>query len=301
MAKGSIAERLREGLSRTREQLSNPWRLSESADLDVLEEALVVADIGVDTASEILKELRGRGPVGKVQLRDALFAILSQVQVSKSNDGQLPNVTIVLGVNGVGKTTTVAKLAHRALSSGRTVLVVAGDTFRAAAQEQLTEWGHLVGFETVVGNINCEPASIVHDGIKAAIASGVHEVIIDTAGRLHNKRPLMDELRKIDKVTSRALAGASHDRLLVLDGSIGSNGLIQAREFAAVLPITGIVLTKMDGTAKGGVVVAIARELGLGVCFIGVGETVQDLVEFEYKDFVDAIVDVPLPVKQMGC
>lgn len=201
-----------------------------------------------------------------------------------------PWVTMIVGINGVGKTTTVAKLAGLSLARGRSALVVAADTFRAAAQEQLRTWAERVGVDVIEGSSGRDPASVVHDGIQAALARGVSDVLVDTAGRLHTKKPLMDELSKIERVASRVIPDAPHDTLLVMDATVGSNGLTQAKQFADALKLTGIILTKMDGTAKGGVVLAIAKELGLPVRYVGVGESMDDLLEFSPEDFVDALL-----------
>lgn len=201
-----------------------------------------------------------------------------------------PRVTLVIGVNGVGKTTTVAKLAYLLAEQGKKVVVVAADTFRAAAQEQLAMWTQRAGVDIVSGEPGRDPASVVHDGLGVALAEGVDEVLVDTAGRLHTKRPLMDELGKVERVASRVIPEAPHETLLVMDATVGTNGLSQAREFAEALRVTGIVLTKMDGTAKGGVVLAIALELGLAVRYTGVGEGLEDLIEFSPEAFVDALL-----------
>jgi len=197
---------------------------------------------------------------------------------------------MVVGVNGVGKTTTVAKLAGLALGRGASAIVVAADTFRAAAQGQLATWAERVGVEFIGGSTGRDPASIVHDGVQAGLARGIDEIFVDTAGRLHTKQPLLDELTKIGRVASRVVPEAPHETLLVMDATVGSNGLIQARQFSQSLNLTGIILTKMDGTAKGGVVLAIAKELELPVRYVGVGESVDDLLEFSAEEFVDALI-----------
>jgi fused signal recognition particle receptor len=201
---------------------------------------------------------------------------------------------MVVGVNGVGKTTSVAKLAHRILQHGGRALIVAADTFRAAASEQLAAWAGRAGVEMVGGEPGRDPASVVHDGLNRALSGGFDDAIVDTAGRLHTKKPLMDELAKVARVAARVVEDAPHETLLVLDATVGTNGLAQAREFLSDLPVTGVLLTKMDGTARGGVVIAIARELALPVRYTGVGEGLEDLLPFSPSDFVDALVsDAP--------
>jgi len=200
-------------------------------------------------------------------------------------------VTMVVGVNGVGKTTTVARLSRRASVSGRKPLMIAADTFRAAATEQLEKWASRLDVGLVRGREGADPASVVHEGLQAAVADGIDEVIIDTAGRLHTKQPLMDELVKVKRIAGRVVPGAPHETLLVVDATVGSNGLAQARRFGEALGLDGIVLTKLDGTAKGGIVVAVARELGLPVRFVGVGEGEDDLMPFAAAEFVRALVD----------
>lgn len=277
---------MKAGLRRTREALS--FGPLESPDWDALEESLVLADVGIPAASEILERLRSRGSAEG--LRGELLEILTTLPSGRVEPATPPRVTMVVGINGVGKTTTVAKLAKRTVARGGSALIVAADTFRAAAQEQLRTWGERIGVDVVEGSSGRDPASVVHDGVQAALAQRVDEVIIDTAGRLHTKKPLMDELGKIERVASRVVPDAPHDVLLVMDATVGSNGLSQAKQFADSLGLTGIILTKMDGTAKGGVVLAIAKELGLPVRYVGVGEGLDDLLEFSPEAFVDALI-----------
>lgn len=260
---------------------------SEAPDWDALEESLILADVGMPATTEILDALRARGSADG--LRDELLAIVNRPSRAMKSVAP-PRVTMIVGVNGVGKTTTVAKLAGWYVGRGASTLVVAADTFRAAAKEQLATWAERVGAELVGGESGRDPASIVHDAIQAARARGIDEVLIDTAGRLHTKQPLMDELGKIERVAARVIPDAPHESLLVMDATVGSNGLAQARQFADALQLTGIILTKMDGTAKGGVVLAIAKELELPVRYVGVGESVDDLLEFDPEGFVDALV-----------
>ena len=276
---------------RTREKLGAAWSGSEAPDWDALEESLVLADIGLPAASAILEAVRKGGVWRADVLRDELLGILRAVPSSDRAPSAPPRITMIVGINGVGKTTTVAKLAARSRASGESTLVVAADTFRAAAQEQLAAWAERIGVDLVAGAAGRDPASVVHEGVQVALGRGVDEVFIDTAGRLHTKRPLMDELAKIERVTARLVPDAPHETLLVMDATVGSNGLSQAQQFKSTLGVTGIVLTKMDGTAKGGVVIAIAKELGLPVRYVGVGESVNDLMPFAEEDFVDALLN----------
>lgn len=285
VAPGSFRERLKAGLLRTREVLS--LGVSEKPDWDALEESLILADVGVPAATEIVERLRASGSADG--LREELLAVLAELAPTSAR-GKSPWVTMIVGINGVGKTTTVAKLAARSVARGDSAIVVAADTFRAAAQEQLSTWAQRIGVELVEGSPGRDPASVVHDGIQTAMSRGVSDVFVDTAGRLHTKKPLMDELSKIERVASRVALGAPHDTLLVMDATVGSNGLTQAKQFAEALKLTGIILTKMDGTAKGGIVLAIAKELRLPVRYVGVGESVDDLLEFSSVEFVDALL-----------
>jgi len=283
----TLTERLRDSLRRTREKLGLPGSFDEAPDWEALEESLLLADIGLPATQEILATLRGRSGNFRESLRSVLLDLLA-VPAPKAA-GQ-PRVTMVVGVNGAGKTTSVAKLARKLASEGNKVLVVAGDTFRAAAQEQLGTWAERTGIAIAGGDPGRDPASVVHDGLKRGLAEGFDEVVVDTAGRLHTKRPLMDEIAKVSRIASRVVEGAPHETLLVLDATVGTNGLQQARQFTKSLPVTGIVLAKMDGTARGGVVVAIAKELGIPVRYLGVGEGADDLVPFSPEDFVDALL-----------
>jgi fused signal recognition particle receptor len=287
----TLTERLRDGLRRTREKLGLARGPDEAPDWDAVEESLLLADVGLPATREILAMLRTRTGT----FRDNLCSVLLDV-VSKPASTEAPRaagrpwVTMVVGVNGAGKTTSVAKLAWRRSSEGRKVLVVAADTFRAAAQEQLGAWAERTGVDIVSGEPGRDPASVVHDGLVRAVAEGFDEVLVDTAGRLHTKRPLMDEIAKVSRIASRVVSGAPHETLLVLDATVGTNGLQQARQFLSALPVTGILLAKMDGTARGGVVVAIAKELGIPVRYVGVGEGAQDLLPFSPEAFVAALL-----------
>jgi fused signal recognition particle receptor len=292
----SVFQRLKEGLARTRGKFSGVLSLASTAeepDWERLEEALLGADVGVAAMSELVETVRSRRRDGDVReaLSRAILELLLETESAASPTLDVsPRVVLVVGVNGVGKTTTVARLSRRASLAGRKPLMVAADTFRAAATEQLEKWAARLGVDLVSGREGEDPASVVHQGLQAAVARGADEVIVDTAGRLHTKQPLMDELVKVKRIAGRVVSGAPHETLLVLDATVGSNGLAQARRFQDALGVDGIVLTKLDGTAKGGIVVAVARELGLPVRFAGVGEGEDDLVPFSAEDFVRALV-----------
>ena len=264
-------------------------------DIDLVEEILISADVGVDTTMEIIDELTERTSAGELSGEDAikilerhLLDVLGEPQrivVDKK-----PFVIIVVGVNGTGKTTTIGKLANRFKDEGKKVLLAAGDTFRAAAQEQLEIWAERVGVDIHKGAEKADPASVVFDAIEKAKARGYDIVIADTAGRLHTKKNLMEELKKIVRVAGKALEGAPHEVLLVIDATTGQNGLSQAEVFAQSVPIIGLVLTKLDGTARGGIAVAIKRKLGIPIKLVGVGEKEDDLVDFEPEEYVKALV-----------
>ncbi|MFF4813673.1 signal recognition particle-docking protein FtsY [Kitasatospora sp. NPDC001309] len=297
--------RLRSRLSRSQNSLGKgllSLLSREHLDEDTweeIEETLLTADVGVAPTQELVERLRTRVKVLGTRTPDELRALLREelvelvgkdadrtVRSTKHEEG--PAVVLVVGVNGVGKTTTTGKLARVLVADGRTVVLGAADTFRAAAADQLQTWGERVGARTVRGPEGGDPASIAFDAVKEGIAEGVDTVLIDTAGRLHTKTGLMDELGKVKRVVEKH--GPVDEVLLVLDATIGQNGLIQARVFAEVVDITGIVLTKLDGTAKGGIVVAVQRELGVPVKLIGLGEGADDLAPFEPGAFVDALI-----------
>lgn len=268
----------------------------DPAMLDALEEALITADIGVETATELVDRLRADVKAGQARdvtrLRERLvdeIAILLLDAPAPPKQVAGPRVTLVVGVNGVGKTTSIAKLGRRAQLDGRKVLLAAGDTFRAAAVEQLSLWGERLGVEVVRQQHGADPAAVVFDALQAAKARGANEVIVDTAGRLHTKTHLMAELGKIGRVVDREAVGWARRTLLVVDATTGQNAVQQAREFKAVVPIDGVVLAKVDGTAKGGVAVAIARDLRLPVLYLGVGEKADDLIEFRAREFAAAL------------
>ena len=295
-------DRLHDGLARTRAALSRSLALATGRALDPaareeLEAALLASDIGVRTVAKLMDRLREQGR-GADEARAAMHeTILETLQGSQRDPierqiktGSKPFVILAVGVNGVGKTTTVAKLAQRLKQSGLTPLLVAADTFRAAAIEQLELWGGRIGVEVIRHKQGADPSAVVFDGLAAAKARGVDAVLIDTAGRLHTKVNLMEELKKVKRVLARELPGAPHEVLLVLDGTVGQNALSQARQFHEAVGVTGIALTKLDGTARGGVVVAIAEELKIPVRLIGVGESTDDLQDFDARAFADALL-----------
>ena len=262
--------------------------------LENLEEALITADLGVQTSVEIVDGLRsaalGRDPEKlKKYLQDKIFNILEEVD-KPLKIHRSPFVIMVLGVNGVGKTTTIGKLAARYGEEGKSVLLAAGDTFRAAAVEQLELWGKKTGSAVIKQSQGTDPGAVAFDAMKAAIGRYANIVLLDTAGRMQTKSNLMEELKKIKRIAEREIPGAPHENLLVLDASTGQNALSQARLFNEAVGVTGIVLTKLDGTAKGGIIVAIARELKIPIRFIGVGEGVEDLKEFNAREFVEALI-----------
>ncbi len=300
-------QRLSDGLTKTRDVVrgSMDRLLGRSADPALLEEfeaALIASDLGTSVVARVMerlkKQLQGTdasqpGLVHRV-LRNTLLDVLTPVQglslESLLAKGPKPFVILAVGVNGVGKTTTIAKIAQRLVQAGKAPLLVAADTFRAAAIDQLQVWADRVGVDVIRHRHGADPAAVAFDGIAAAKARQVDVVLIDTAGRLHTKSNLMDELRKITRVIGQECPGAPHEVLLVLDATVGQNALSQARQFHQAVGVTGLVLTKLDGTARGGIVVAIAEELKLPVRLIGVGESVEDLQDFQSDAFVDALI-----------
>ncbi|MDY7093383.1 MAG: signal recognition particle-docking protein FtsY [Acidobacteriota bacterium] len=265
--------------------------------LEYLEEVLISADLGVETALELVEAVKQQVRPGQggdiVRIREILademaVLLLDAPQPPKRTDG--PLVTLMVGVNGVGKTTTIAKLAKRSLNQGEKVLLAAGDTFRAAAIEQLQLWGERLGVGVVSQSSGADPAAVVFDALQAARARGIDHLIVDTAGRLHTKEHLMKELAKIRRVVGREAADWQVRTLLVLDATTGQNALSQARQFTSVAEVDGVILSKMDGTAKGGMAVAVARDLRLPVLYIGVGEAAEDLVEFRPREFASALI-----------
>ena len=262
-----------------------------------LEELLISADIGVNTTMEILDELRDTVKENRIkepsEVKNELFSILRRMigEHEPLNLSTKPSVILVIGVNGVGKTTSIGKIANDLKHNGKKVVVAAADTFRAAAAEQLTVWCDRAGVDIVKQAAGADPASVVFDAINSVKSRGADVLIIDTAGRLHNKKNLMDELAKIDRVISRELPGSARETLLVLDATTGQNAVIQAKEFKEASKITGLVLTKLDGTAKGGIIISIRKELGIPVKFIGVGEKIDDMKPFNSKEFASALFE----------
>ena len=293
-----LLDRLRrtsEALSGRLSDLLGSGRPLDPALLDELEEILMTADLGVATAASLLDRVRREGRADGVDVRVLLKRAIAEKLEGAERAGDplalasKPHVILVLGVNGAGKTTTIGKLAAKYCARGHSVLLGAGDTFRAAATEQLQVWGQRVGCEVIAGEAGGDPASVAFDTVKAAVGRGVDVAIIDTAGRLQTKKPLMEELGKIVRVIGRDVPGAPHEILLVLDANTGQNAISQARLFTEVAKVTGLVLTKLDGTAKGGVVVGLADQFGIPVKFVGVGESVDDLRAFDAREFADAL------------
>ena len=323
----SSIKKLFGGLSKTREDLAR--RLSDAigggdvrldaSRLEAIEEALIAADVGVPTAARVVEGIqeraRGRGELSEPELRELVIEELASAlqelspagvdKAAAAADGtagrvsspgvsggarKSPRVLLVVGVNGGGKTTTVAKIAARLRADGRSVLLAAADTFRAAATEQLVVWGERAGAPVIKHEHGADPGAVVFDAARAAITRGADVVIVDTAGRLHTKNNLMQELGKIARVAGREIPGAPHEVLLVMDATTGQNGLAQAREFTKAVPVTGLVLTKLDGTARGGVALAIVRELKIPIRYVGVGEGMDDLLDFDARAFVSSLV-----------
>ena len=298
-------DKLREGLSRTKQQLVGRFEeLVQKSDaapdrtrpidvdtLEALEEVLLSADVGVPATERIVTAVRGKSRQGE-SLRELvkreIRKVFDNAPVPSAN-GARPRVTLIVGVNGTGKTTTVGKLANLLKTSGQKPLVCAADTFRAAAVEQLEIWARRAGVDIVRAVEGSDPAAVVFDAIQTGRSRGCDPILVDTAGRLHTRVNLMNELDKIRRVAARAAEGAPHDVLLVLDATVGQNGLQQAKEFTAVAGVTGVVLTKLDGTAKGGVAVAIAHDLKLPIRYVGVGEGIDDLIPFSPDEYVDAL------------
>ena len=293
-------EKIKKGLSKTKKNLGNIFPVFRGVDeefYEELEERMILADVGVETSVKAVEALRQR--VKEEKLRDAeeVHAALQDILVSMLEVGDsglrlgtVPSVVLVIGVNGVGKTTTIGKLANQLSEAGNRVLLCAADTFRAAAADQLEIWANRAGVEIVRQHEGADPASVVYDGISAAKARGADVIICDTAGRLHNKANLMNELGKISRVIDRELPNSDKEVLLVLDGTTGQNGLMQAKQFKEIAGVTGIVLTKLDGTAKGGIVIAVADTLQIPVKYIGVGEGIDDLMPFQPREFVEALI-----------
>ena len=295
-------EKIKAGLTRTKENIGHSFDQLFAGELnddfyDELEETLILGDMGVDTTLKAVEELRRRVKEEKIKDMDSARACLRRVLTDILQVGEpglhlttTPSVALFIGVNGVGKTTTIGKLASRMKGEGKRVLMAAADTFRAAAADQLEIWSGRAGVDLVRQHEGADPAAVVFDALTAAKARGSDVILIDTAGRLHNKQNLMNELNKISRVVDRELPDCDRETLLVLDATTGQNGLIQAKQFKEAAGITGIVLTKLDGSAKGGIVVAIAQELQVPVKYIGVGEGIDDLMPFEAEAFVEALI-----------
>ncbi len=296
-------DKIKAGLTKTRESLNNTLGNVFAADeidedfYDELEESLILADLGTNTAIRVVTKLRQRVNNTNIKrvadAREALKDIL--VDMLNVGDTTLdisttPSVILVIGVNGVGKTTTIGKIAKQLVDQGKKVTLVAGDTFRAAAADQLEIWANRSGANIVRQHEGADPASVVFDGIQSAKSKGSDVIIIDTAGRLHNKQNLMNELNKISRIVNRELPDSAKEVLLVLDGTTGQNGLIQARQFKEIAGVTAVAITKLDGTAKGGIVVAVADALQIPVKFVGVGEQADDLMPFQAREFVEALI-----------
>lgn len=298
-------EKIKKGLEKTKKSVMGrvddvikSFKTVDEDLLEELEEILITSDMGVYTVERVIDELRIKIKEGKLKepdmVKDTLKEILYDIMGNHDFSLKLetkPSIILVVGVNGVGKTTTIGKLGANLKNNGKKVLLAAGDTFRAAAIDQLEIWGNRSGIDVIKHTEGADPAAVVYDSIAAGKARNADVIICDTAGRLHNKTNLMNELNKIFRVTDRELGESSKEVLLVLDATTGQNAVNQAKEFSKVCPLTGIVLTKLDGTAKGGVVVGISSELSIPVKYIGVGESIDDLQPFDYKGFVDALFE----------
>ena len=299
-----LFDKIKKGLTKTRDAMAKTvsavFQPNKEIDEDFyeeLEESLILADLGVNTAVKAVEQLRKlvkerhlkAAEEAKEALREVLTGMLQVGQPTLTLDTK-PSVILVIGVNGVGKTTTIGKLANLLRQEGKKVLLCAADTFRAAAADQLEIWAERSGTQIVRQHEGADPASVVFDAISAAKARGTDVIICDTAGRLHNKQNLMNELNKISRILDRELPDASKEVLLVLDGTTGQNGLIQAQEFSKIAGVTGMVITKLDGTAKGGIVIAVADALGIPVKYIGVGEQMDDLMPFDAQSFTQALL-----------
>ncbi|MDR9502185.1 MAG: signal recognition particle-docking protein FtsY [Desulfurivibrionaceae bacterium] len=303
---GVLFKQLTKGLSKTRGTFAKKMdalflgkKVIDPELLDDLEEILITADLGVETTMELVDDARDKLSRNELTDSQALKAVLKQriteFLVSSDKPAELvmpaegPFVIMVVGVNGVGKTTTIGKMAHKFVQAGQKVVLVAGDTFRAAAVEQLKVWGERIDVPVIAQATGADPSSVVFDGLEHALRRNFDVVIIDTAGRLHTKVNLMEELKKIKRVIAKKLPGAPHEIMLVIDATTGQNGMSQAREFSKAVDITGLTLTKLDGTAKGGIVVNICREFDIPIRFIGIGEQVADLRDFDPHEFAEAL------------
>ncbi len=304
--KPGFFDRMKKAVTRTRENLSERieeivsfGKAIDAHTLDDLEATLIGADLGNTTTQEVLSKLRDKANHKQIKdvaelkrlLKEELLAILSAANARPATAVEGPEVILVVGVNGTGKTTTIGKLSQVFRSQGKNVLLCAADTFRAAAIDQLEIWGQRTGTEVIKTKPGGDPSAVLYDALQAAVARKADYVVVDTAGRLHTKTSLMQELDKMRRTAQRIIPGAPHETLLVMDATTGQNGLQQARMFTESAGVTGIVLTKLDGTAKGGVVVAISRELGLPVRYVGIGEKAGDLLPFDPKDFVESLFE----------
>ena len=302
----SLLDRLKAGIAKTRaglvDKIEDTLKGRKEIDSDLLDEleyALITADVGVRTVTEILEDVRQRvdrklvGDAGEIKnlIRQHLLGVLEATERPVVKPAAPPTVVLIVGVNGAGKTTTIGKLTARYRAEGKSVLLCAADTFRAAAIEQLEVWAQRNGVDVIRQQQGSDPSAVLFDALQAAKARAVDIVLVDTAGRLHTKENLMAELEKMRRTTQRVIPDAPHEVLLVMDGTTGQNGLEQARKFTESTGVTGIVLTKLDGTAKGGVVIAIARELNLPIRYIGVGEQIDDLLPFEAEKFVASLFE----------
>lgn len=293
-------DKIKKGLGKTRAAIGGFFAGFRGIDddfFDELEERMILADIGVETATQAVEALRMTIKENKLREEDEIRSALRGILVDMLNVGDTalrtgtkPSMVLVIGVNGVGKTTTIGKLSAQLKADGKKVLLCAADTFRAAAADQLEIWANRSGVGIVRQHEGADPASVVYDGISAAKARGTDIILCDTAGRLHNKANLMNELNKISRIIDRELPESDKEVLLVLDGTTGQNGLIQAKQFKEIAGVTGIILTKLDGTAKGGIVIAVANELQIPVKYIGVGEGIDDLMPFDAESFVEALI-----------
>lgn len=304
--KKGFFSRLVEGLTKTRDNIVsgidsifNGFSNIDDEFYEEIEEILIMGDLGVNATSAIIEDLKAKVKENKIkepaQCKELLIeSIKEQMDVGETayEFENKKSVVLIIGVNGVGKTTSVGKLAGKLKSQGKKVVLAAADTFRAAAGEQLTEWANRAGVDIIGGQEGADPAAVVYDAIAAAKARNADVLLCDTAGRLHNKKNLMEELKKIDRVLDREYPDAFRETLVVLDGTTGQNALSQAKQFKEAANITGIILTKLDGTAKGGIAIAIHKELGIPVKYIGVGETIDDLQKFNANEFVNALFDV---------
>ena len=295
-------KKLFSGLTRTRESITSTLREAfgaakvDEATLDELELSLLAADLGPSLTGDVLETVRGEARSGTLDGPGLRAALRRALRDALAGDGETavagppPRVVFIVGVNGGGKTTTIGKLAARERRAGRSAVVVAADTFRAAAIEQLERWGERAGVDVIRHREGSDPSAVLFDGLKAAQARKTDTVLVDTAGRLHTKAPLMAELEKMSRVAAREVPGAPHEVLLVVDATTGQNGLAQAREFTKAAKVTGVVLTKLDGTAKGGVALGIRRQLGVPIRYVGVGEGTDDLLDFDPEAYVEGLL-----------